>query len=293
MNKPLQIRSAQGLTTLSLSPGQPTWRFQSKARTSEARIKYASETTTVNDNIWAREGDLVVAAGIVAKAAGKIREFGLPQKRRGDYYLKREDVPAVYAIRDKAEAALVPVRARIVADYPNILASNQERIDRLDPTANIKWPATGHDLANEFFVEVAITAGPTPFDPVLGEVSDEVAARIRAASHAQVEADLRAAQSAPVADLLSEIEAAISALATGKRLRTERIEKVANAAERLARLNWLEVPEIDRVVAEIKTATSVAVQDAAALSSSERDTLAADLKQSVKSTQSALAALGL
>jgi len=293
MNNTLEIRSAQGLTTLSLSPGQPTWRFQSKARTSEARLKYDSETTTVNDSIWERKGDLVVAAGIVAKAAEKIRDFGLPQKRRGNYYLKREDVAEVYAVRDRAAAALAPVRARIVADYPSILAENQARVGRLDPSASIKWPATGHDLAARFFVEVSITAGPTPFDPILGEVSDEVAARIRAASQAQVEADLRAAQSAPVADLLAEIEAAIVALSTGKRLRTERIEKVASAAERLARLNWLEVPEIDRVVAEIKAATLVAAQDAASLSDAERATLTADLKQSVNSTQNALAALGL
>ena len=292
MNNAIQIRSAQGLTTLSLSPGQPTWRFQSKTLTSEARLKYDSDTT-VNDAIWRREGDLVIAAGIVAKAAEKIRDFGLPQKRRGNYYLKRQDVAEVYAIKDRAAAALAPVRARIVADYPEILARNQARVARLDPSAKINWPATGHDLANRFYVEVSITAGPTPFDPILGEVSDEVAARIRAASQAQVEADLRAAQSAPVADLLAEIEAAIVALSTGKRLRTERIEKVASAAERLARLNWLEVPEIDRVVAEIKAATLVAAQDAASLSDAERATLTADLKQSVTSTQSALAALGI
>lgn len=293
MNNTLQIRSAQGLTTLSLSPGQPTWRFQSKTRTKELRDQSDSKTATVNDAIWERTGDLVVAAAIVSKAAERIRDLGLPQRRRGDYYLKREDVPKVYAIRDKAEATLVPVRARIVAEYPQILAENQARVARLDGAANIKWAATGHDLANRFFVEVSITAGPTPFDPVLGEVSDEVAARIRAASQAQVEADLRAAQSAPVSDLLAEIEAAIVALSTGKRLRTERIEKVASAAERLARLNWLEVPEIDKVVAEIKAATVVAANDAASLSETERATLTADLKQSVTTTQNALAALGL
>lgn len=293
MNKPIQIRSAQGLTTLSLSPRQPNWRFQSKARTKELREQSDSKTATVNDAIWERTGDLVVAAAIVAKAAEKIRDLGLPQRRRGDYYLKREDVPKVYAIRDEAEARLVPVRARIVAEYPQILAENQARVARLDGAANIKWPANGYGLADRFGVEVSITAGPAPFDPVLGEVSDEVAARIRAASQAQVEADLRAAQAKPVADLLAEIEAAIGALATGDRLRTERIAKVAGAAERLARLNWLSVPEIDKVVSEIKSATTVAANDAASLSVTERATLAADLKKSATSTQSALAALGL
>lgn len=293
MTKPIQIRSAQGLTTLSLSPGQPTWRFQSKTRTAEARLKYDTSSTTVNDAIWERKGDLVVAAAIVAKAAEKIRGLGLPQRRRGDYYLKREDVVTVYAIRDEAEAKLVPVRARIVADYPEILAENQARVARLDGDAAVKWPATGEGLANRFFIEVSITAGPTPFDPVLGEVSDEVAARIRAASQAQVEADLRAAQAAPVADLLTEIEAAIGALSTGQRLRTERIAKVAGAAERLARLNWLSVPEIDKVVADIKAATTVAANDAASLSETERATLTSDLKKSATSTQSALAALGI
>lgn len=293
MANTLQIRSAQGLTTLSLSPRQPTWRFQSKTRTAEIRESAESDSATVNDAIWKRSGDLVVAAGIVSKAAEKIRAFGLPQKRRGNYYLKREDVAEVYAIKDKAEAQLVPVRARIVADYATILAENQARVSRLDGAANIKWPANGYGLADRFGVEVSITAGPTPFDPVMGEVSDEVAARIRAASKAQVEADLRAAQAAPVADLLAELEAAIAALSTGHRLRTERIGKVASAAERLARLNWLEVPEIDRVVAEIKAATVVAANDAASLSETERATLTADLKGSVTSTQNALAALGL
>jgi len=204
-----------------------------------------------------KKGHLAGASCAVTTAAAKLREFGLPQNKGGVYYIRRRDIGDIQEVAEIAAGALAEAKAGIVRDFPEILAANQARV--APGGTRVKWPASGDALAATFGVEVLWTSAPAVIggDVLAGLTDEEVAARDRAASEAQVEADFRAAHGAPLEDLLSQGGEAIEQLSAGKRLRFERFAALKAAAERLGRLNWLDLPSLSAVSAAVAGAVEL------------------------------------
>ena len=93
--------------------------------------------------------------------------------------------------------------------------------------------------------------------------------------------------------MFGQLAGAIEQLANGKRLRTERFASLKAAADRLQRLNWLELPDLSAVSAAVAGAVEVAAVDAASLAETERAALKSRLSEAQFAAADALAGLGL
>lgn len=288
----LNLKTINSLVTLSVSSSQPGWTFKDKGATERLRTQNGGGTARVNDTIWTREGYLADASRAITAATTAVRAFGLPQPKGGTYYVQRRDIPAIQQIADEAAAKLAAAKAGIVQDFPEILRANQARV--AIGGASVKWPASGFVLADKFALEIRWTSAPAVLEgAALEGLTAEVAARVRAASAAQVEADFKQAHGAPLEDLFGQLAGAVEQLSKGKRLRTERFAGLKDAAERLQRLNWLELPSLTAVSAAVAGAVEVAAVDAASLAETERAALKATLNEARHAAADALAGLGL
>lgn len=288
----IELKTINSLVTLSVTARQPGWTFKDRKATERLRETNGGGTARVNDSLWLREGFLADAARAITSATTAVREFGLPQPKGGTYYVQRRDIPAIQQIADEASAKLAAAKEGIVRDFPAILAANQARVAL--GGASVKWPATGFALADKFGLEIRWTSAPAVLEgAALEGLTEEVAARVRAASAAQVEADFKQAHGAPLEDLFSQLAGAVEQLANGKRLRTERFAGLKDAAERLQRLNWLDLPSLTAVSAAVAGAVEVAAVDAASLAESERAALKRSLADAQSAAAEALAGLGL
>ena len=288
----LNLNTLNSLVTLSVTTRQPGWSFRYKRATERLRSVNGGGTARVNDNLWEKTGHLSDASRIVTTAAAKLREFGLPQSKGGVYYIQRRDIGDIQAVADIAASALAEAKVGIVRDFHEILAANQARVSL--GGAKVKWPASGEILAAKFGLEVRWTSAPAVIrGDVLAGLTDEVAARVRAASEAQVEADFRAAHGAPLEDLIGQLSDAVRQLSEGKRLRTERFASLSKAADKLSSLNWLEIPSLSEVAGAVAGAVEVAAVDASSLADGERAALKGKLDDARARAASALAGLGL
>lgn len=288
----LELKTINSLVTLSVSSGQPGWTFKDTKATARLREANGGGTARVNDTIWERSGFLADASRAITAATTAVRAFGLPQPKGGTYYIQRRDIPAIQQIADEAAAKLAVAKAGIVRDFPEILAANQARV--AIGGASVRWPASGLALADKFSLEIRWTSAPAVLEgAALEGLTAEVAARVRAASAAQVEADFKAAHGAPLEDLFGQLAGAVEQLSKGKRLRTERFAGLKDAAERLQRLNWLELPSLTAVSAAVAGAVEVAAVDAASLAETERAALKKSLADAKFAAADALAGLGL
>jgi hypothetical protein len=286
----LNLKTINSLVTLSVKTRQPGWSFRDKNATDAIREKNGGGKARVLDTIWEKEGPLATASDAITSAAAKLRKFGLPQQKGGMYYIQRATIPAIQKVADDANAILAAAKAEIVSSYADLLAANQARVALSG--ADLRWPETGADLAGKFALEVRWTSAPAEVsEDVLVGLTDEVAARVRAASRAQVEADLRAAHGAPVEELLELLAGAVKHLMTGTRLRSERFANIREAADRVRELNWLGIPELDDLAGAVVGAVEVAANDAASLADSERLALARSLSNAKAAASSALAGL--
>lgn len=288
----IELKTINSLVTLSVSSRQPGWTFKDKKATDRLREANGGGTARVNDTAWERSGFLAEASRAITSATTAVRAFGLPQPKGGTYYVQRRDIPAIQQIADEAAAKLAAAKAGIVRDFPEILAANQARV--AIGGASVRWPASGFVLADKFALEIRWTSAPAVLEgAALEGLTAEVAARVRAASAAQVEADFKQAHGAPLEDLFTQLAGAVEQLSKGKRLRTERFAGLKDAAERLQRLNWLELPSLTAVSAAVAGAVEVAAVDAASLAETERAALKSKLNEARHAAADALAGLGL
>jgi hypothetical protein len=288
----LELKTINSLVTLSVSSGQPGWSCNNAKATAKLREENGGGLARVKDTIWVREGYLADASKAITTATTAARSFGLPQPKGGTYYVQRKDIPTIQQIADEAAAKLAVAKAGIIRDFPEILATNQARVAL--GGATVRWPASGLALADKFRLEIRWTSAPAVLEgAALEGLTAEVAARVRAASAAQVEADFKAAHGAPLEDLFEQLAGAVEQLSKGKRLRTERFAGLKESAERLQRLNWLELPSLTAVSAAVAGAVEVAAVDAASLADTERAALKKSLDDARHAAADALAGLGL
>lgn len=236
------------------------------------------------------------AASLVAQINAAIRKIALPCPTiEGASYVQAKDVDAVQSIFDDGETKLAEIRREIRHEWPGLVSAARAALGSL--AYEVEWP-TGADFADRFAITLSWISAPAPITGVLEGVTNEVAARVRASSEAGVKADLLKAHGAPIRELLTEligtasVKGTIEQLETGKRVRRERFENIREHAARIKSLNWLDLPELDALVASLND--SVAGIDAESdLSKSELDGAVARIKAAKVTAENTLASLGI
>ena len=237
------------------------------------------------------------AAALVNQLSLAIRKVALPCPTiEGASYLQARDVDHVQRIFDDGISKLSDIRREICAEWPELVSAARISLGAL--AYEIEWP-TGSDFASRFDISLTWMGQPAAITgTVLEGVSNEVAARVRASSEASVKASLMEAHGTPIRDLLTEligtpaVMGTIEQLSTGKRIRRERFDNIREHAARIRQLNWLELPELDTLVAALESSVH-GIDGDCELSKSTMDATVSKIKAAKVTAENTLAALGI
>jgi hypothetical protein len=237
------------------------------------------------------------AAALVNQLSLAIRKVALPCPTiEGASYLQARDVDHVQRIFDDGIAKLSDIRREICAEWPELVSAARISLGAL--AYEIEWP-TASDFARRFDINLTWMGQPAAIaGTVLEGVSDEVAARVRASSEASVKASLMEAHGSPIRDLLTEligtpaVMGTIEQLSTGKRIRRERFDNIREHAARIRQLNWLELPELDALVAALESSVD-GIDGDCELTKSTMDSTVSKIKAAKVTAENTLAALGI
>jgi hypothetical protein len=237
------------------------------------------------------------AAALVNQLSLAIRKVALPCPTiEGASYLQARDVDHVQRIFDDGIAKLSDIRREICAEWPELVSAARISLGAL--AYEIEWP-TASDFASRFDINLTWMGQPAAIaGTVLQGVSDEVAARVRASSEASVKASLMEAHGTPIRDLLTEligtpaVMGTIEQLSTGKRIRRERFDNIREHAARIRQLNWLELPELDTLVAALESSVD-GIDGDCELTKSTMDSTVSKIKAAKVTAENTLAALGI
>jgi len=117
----------------------------------------------------------------------------------------------------------------------------------------VEYPAVEHFLA-DFRFELRWLGQPAGIDgTVLGAVSRETAARIRATSAQNADNMLTEAHLNLISTAVEEMGDVVAALTEGKRLRQERLDRLAKLSDDLTRKNWLKMPAIADLATKLRS----------------------------------------
>jgi hypothetical protein len=237
------------------------------------------------------------AAALVNQLSLAIRKVALPCPTiEGASYLQARDVDHVQRIFDDGIAKLSDIRREICGEWPELVSAARISLGAL--AYEIEWP-TGSDFASRFDISLTWMGQPAAITgTVLEGVSNEVAARVRASSEASVKASLMEAHGTPIRDLLTEligtpaVMGTIEQLSTGKRIRRERFDNIREHAARIKSLNWLELPELDTLVAALESSVH-GIDGDCELTKSTMDATVSKIKAAKTVAENTLAALGI
>ena len=110
---------------------------------------------------------------------------------------------------------------------------------------------TVDEFMGRFVFEMTLRSLPASIDEsIIGQATEETAARIRA-SNAKVQDEFRQAHAQPVASCIAELANTIDQLTKGKRLRQERLDKLASAAS-MREQNWLGLPDLSALATKLE-----------------------------------------
>lgn len=237
------------------------------------------------------------AAALVNQLSLAIRKVALPCPTiEGASYLQARDVDHVQRIFDDGIAKLADIRREICAEWPELVSAARISLGAL--AYEIEWP-TASDFASRFDISLTWMGQPAAITgTVLEGVSNEVAARVRASSEASVKASLMEAHGTPIRDLLTEligtpaVMGTIEQLSNGKRIRRERFDNIREHAARIRQLNWLELPELDTLVAALESSVD-GIDGDCELTKSTMDATVSKIKAAKVTAENTLAALGI
>jgi hypothetical protein len=237
------------------------------------------------------------AASLVNVISQAIRKVALPCPTiEGASYVQAKDVDHVQRIFDDGLAKLAEIRREICSEWPALVSEARVSLGAL--AYEIEWP-TGSDFASRFDIKLTWMGQPAAITgTVLEGVSNEVAARVRASSEAGVKAALLEAHGSPIRDLLTEligtgaVTGTIDQLSTGKRIRRERFDNIREHAARIKSLNWLQIPELDALVAALESSVE-GIDGDSDLSKSTLEGAVGKIKAAKTVAENTLAALGI
>lgn len=167
----------------------------------------------------------------------------------GASYVKAADVEAIQKEFDARRSNLDRLIESIGNQYGDLI---RERLARLGGLRfEIEIPSCEEFLADFGFGIEFRSLGEGVSNDVLDQVSGEVAARLRA-NNAKVQDEFRAAHAQPIRTCISELTETIGQLVDGKRLRQERLDKVASVAADMREQNWLGLPDLSGLATKLE-----------------------------------------
>lgn len=167
----------------------------------------------------------------------------------GATYIKADDVEAIQKEFDARRSNLDHLLRQIGDQYDHLIESRLAEIGNF--RFEIEVP-TREDFLADFHFDMefrSVDSGVS--NDVLDQVSDEVAARLRA-NNAKVQNEFKAAHAQPIRTCIAELTETIDQLVDGKRLRQERLDKVVAAAADMREQNWLGLPDLSGLATKLE-----------------------------------------
>jgi hypothetical protein len=288
------IASLNSIVLVKFSSSAPATSLLHKTATAETCAQHGvtrGKARTHVDVIPTKGTAVGRARSIINGCAAEIRQFALPcNAMPGASYLQAAEIDKVQDIFLAAEAKLNAAKREIIDEWDRLVAQAKADINTLADT--IDYP-TGEGFASQFGIRLDWLSTPAPIaGTVLGKVSEETAARVAASSAETARRDLLAAHGAPVRDLIASIGKCVDQIRDGKRLRKEAVGNVTDAADRLRKLNWAAMPELDSLVKAVEESVG-GMPDAPDMTKDERSLVAEKLDGVRVQSARTLASLGI
>ena len=290
MNTTTQLKKIHSLVLChynTTAPATTALNRTATARTAAAAHAATKVARVYNQILTARGTPIGRAISLQQRTGVAIRRFGLPCDI-GGIYLPIRSVSDVQNVYDDAMAELDVIREDIIASYPDQMA--RLRADLGDFADEVRIP-TASEVASRFGMTLTIINQPAAVDgPVLSQLTEEVANRVRADSQRQHAELLKQSHAGPINDLKKVIADFSDALRNAQRLHMTQFDKLRDEARRVQNLNILELPEIDEVV---RTVAEAATTPAGELTQPERVRIAQKAEAASALSDNTLAALRL
>lgn len=167
----------------------------------------------------------------------------------GATYIKAREVETIQKEFDARRSQLDRLLNQIGDQYDSLIQSRLAEIGNL--AAEVDVP-TREDFLADFSFDMefrSVDSGVS--NDVLNQVSNEVAARLRA-NNAKVQNEFKNAHAQPIRTCISELTETIDQLVDGKRLRQERLDKVASVAADMREQNWLGLPDLSDLATKLE-----------------------------------------
>jgi len=201
---------------------------------------------------------LFAKGGLVSDAFNIVNGMGVYLRKKGNSvpdmagttYQLATDIDEIQREFDTRRDQLDALIAQIRNQYESLVASGMASLGYL--RMEVEYPAVEQFLS-DFRFELRWLGQPAGIEgTVLGAVSRETAARIRASSAQNANSMLTEAHLNLISTAVEEMGDVVTALTQGKRLRQERLDKLAKLSDDLQRKNWLQLPAISALADKLR-----------------------------------------
>lgn len=251
------------------------------------RAQATKHSARVYNTILNTRGTAIGRAVSLQNGLGEsIRKHCLPCPV-GGYYTKVRDIELIQNLYDDAVIALDDIKDDIIHEFPDIISRVRQDLGKF--AEQIELP-TATEVSSKFTITLRYVNEPAPLDGVMTGLSAEVANRVAAESRAAVNDMLRAAHAGPLADLRRMLNDIADKLRNAERLHLTQFDHLASELNRVAKLNVLDLPEINDILGQAKNIVS---QKRDGLSNDDRVEIAAAAESTASMATSIIDALGL
>lgn len=251
------------------------------------RAQATKHSARVYNTILNTRGTAIGRAVSLQNGLGEsIRKHCLPCPV-GGYYTKVRDIELIQNLYDDAVIALDDIKDDIIHEFPDIISRVRQDLGKF--AEQIELP-TATEVSSKFTITLRYVNEPAPLDGVMTGLSAEVANRVAAESRAAVQDMLRAAHAGPLADLRRMLNDIADKLRNAERLHLTQFDHLASELNRVAKLNVLDLPEINDILGQAKNIVS---QKRDGLSNDDRVEIAAAAESTASMATSIIDALGL
>lgn len=243
-----QLKTVNSLALCEFSAPPPRTSVLNKSATNRivSDAGATQDSTRVYNSVINTKGNAIGKAISLQTSTGeKIRRLGAPYPN-GGVLITVPDIATAQNIYDDAMAELDVIKEDIVAEYPAIMKSTLIKLSKF--AGEVRVP-TATEIVSHLTMRLTILNQPVAIDnAALAGLATEVANRVRAESQRQLDELLRASNRGPIEDLKEVIKKFSEALREGQRLHLSQFDKLKAEAERVKKLNFLNLPEIQEVV---------------------------------------------
>lgn len=291
-NTNMQLSTINSIVTARLITGKPSVSAVLERQHREIISRSGADAAAVR----APSGRLFAKGGLVSDAFNVINGMGLFLRKRGNAvpdmagttYQLATDIDAIQAEFDTRRDALDGLLSQIRQQYESLVAQGRLSLGHL--TSEVVYPDV-EEFVSDFRFELRWLGQPSGIEgTVLGAVSKETAARIRASSQQNASDMLTESHLRLIGTAVDEMTDVIAALSEGKRLRQERLDRLIKTAEDMQRKNWLGIPQITDLAAKLR---GLHVQACELPTEDDRKGHAKAIEAAKQQAANTLAALGL